>query len=276
MKNYLILLVAILFNMGTLVAQTNISDEPEYRNFCKSAVEDEKVFENFKRSKIYNNHVEHVSFELGGKYLNYILGKYPALVEKFEMFRSNDALGNPIKYNYDAYGDFSPTTLRYIKIAGDLQNIYSTLDTMRVIEIGGGYGGQCKILSDLFEFQEYIIVDLPEPLELTKKYLTKLGVQNVTYWTPDQVPADQSYDLVISNYAFSECSREQQTEYLTKIIKNSKYGYMTWNYISNYMALDFYEPQELRTILKDYNLKVTISPESPSTDKNNRIFTWKP
>ena len=41
----------------------------------------------------------------------------------------------------------------------------------RIVEVGGGYGGLCKVLSTVCEFDEYILIDLPEVSALQRKYI---------------------------------------------------------------------------------------------------------
>jgi hypothetical protein len=45
----------------------------------------------------------------------------------------------------------------------------------------------------------------------------------------NQHQGDVIYDLVISNYAFSELPSELQTRYIEKIILKAKRGYLTIN-----------------------------------------------
>ena len=52
------------------------------------------------------------------------------------------------------------------------------------------------------------------------------------------------YDLVISNYAFLELSREIQDMDFEKVISRSREGYITWNSLS-YDLLDGYSEDEL-------------------------------
>src|SRR5439155_585481 len=106
----------------------------------------------------YTDMLEHVSYSQGNDYLNIILNEYPDLVKKFSAFRENDAIGDPRTYLYEKHGLFSPTTLRYIKIAGDIRARFGDLSRMHIVEIGGGYGGQCKIIHDLCGFARYTII----------------------------------------------------------------------------------------------------------------------
>ena len=68
------------------------------------------------------------------------------MVPLFHRFRENDRLGSPLTCDYDACGRFSPTTLRYAKVYSDLMRLFRDLDGQRIIEIGGGYGGQCFVI----------------------------------------------------------------------------------------------------------------------------------
>ena len=51
------------------------------------------------------------------------------------------------------------------------------------------------------------------------------------YKTMNEISPNQ-YDLVISNYAFTELPREIQTVYYEKIISKSAKGYITYNDIT--------------------------------------------
>ena len=75
--------------------------------------------------------------------------------------------------------EISATTARYIKNLSDLINLFGSLDGMRIAEIGGGYGGLCKIISDQFELDSYTLFDLPDCLDLSKKFLDNFGIDNV-------------------------------------------------------------------------------------------------
>lgn len=90
---------------------------------------------------------------------------------------------------------------------------------MRIVEIGVGYGGQCKIISDLYEFESYTLVDLPSCLPLAKKYLDHFEVRNIICSTLDELDKKNQYDLVISNYAFSEITRGLQDDYIDKVTR---------------------------------------------------------
>lgn len=74
---------------------------------------------------------------------------------------------------------------------------------------------------------------------------------------------------MISNYAFSELTREVQDIYLDRVILKSQSGYITWNSLS-YDMMDGYALNEL---LEKIPNSFTI-PEEPLTSPNNCIIVW--
>jgi hypothetical protein len=106
---------------------------------------------------------------------------------------------------------------------------------------------------------------------LTNKYLQKLDVDNHRIINIDNISdLDEDFDLVISNYAYSELSRELQDLYYEKIIKRSKNGYFTYNFISELFNIDSYSKEEVFNKFSDKNLKVMN--EYPNTFENNIIL----
>ena len=221
-----------------------------YSLLCEQAANDDRIFETFRNRPEYTGVVETVDYSTGKEYLNIVMSQSPEFADVFEKFKSTDKLGNPKVYGY-LYGLFSPTTLRYIKVLSDLKNYFGSLNGMRIIEIGGGYGGQCKVISDLFEFESYTLVDLQPCLRLAKKYLDKLEVKNVSYCTSHDLTGKCNYDLVISNYAFSEITRNVQDIYIKKILNKSSRGYMLCNFITHGTQINSYTESELINLLNN-------------------------
>jgi hypothetical protein len=75
--------------------------------------------------------------------------------------------------------------------------------------------------------------------------------------------------LVISNYAFSEISRDIQEIYVEKIIQKSKRGYITYNEI-NKSEPYAYSKNELLSIIPGS----VEYPEIPMTNPHNCIIVW--
>ncbi len=99
---------------------TSVSDNAAYPQFCWQASRDERVFARFRSDPTYNAILEHVSQEQGEEYLR-IISADAQLLGAMDRFRSNDDYGGPTTFEYPSVGRFSPSTLRYIKVLGDLR-----------------------------------------------------------------------------------------------------------------------------------------------------------
>lgn len=219
--------------------KTSVTEETDYPSFCASAVRDDAIFASFRRMSPYVNIVDCCDEESGLACLKSVL-RSPEVAGRLDVIRESDRVGDPVTHDYGAHGTFSPTTLRYAKIARDIGALFGDRRAMDVIEIGVGYGGQCRILEALSPSRSYALVDLPPALDLARKYLTTMGVacaapgedsaSGVRCVRPDALPERSSYDLVISNFAFSELSRSVQDHYLDTIITRARRGFMILNH----------------------------------------------
>ena len=237
-----------------------------YNSYINNMLKDDELFNNFKQNEIYNNILEHVSEKQGKDYLEYLIRNYYHLIKKLDwnLLLENDKIGNPIKYDYKSILSphielesyfISPTTLRYIytscDILSNLNKIKNSNDSNEsneptVIEIGCGYGGQCKILYDIskcfnFKIKSYTLIDLNDANMLQNKYLKSLNYKtNINYISFENLKNNietnnnekllmNAYDLAISNYAIGEFSRDVQIFYIDNVIKRSNHNYIIWN-----------------------------------------------
>ena len=91
----------------------------------------------------------------------------------------------------------------------------------------------------------------------------------------------EDYDLVISNYAFSEIDLRTQTEYFEKIIKKAPHGYMTMNYLEPLQQEYQFERFDIKLLKREFdkiNLNLQVSLERPLTQPAgfapNVIVSW--
>jgi len=258
------------------MSRISISDTSNYKSICYNAATNEDSFNSFKRHADYNSILEHVNEQEGGQYLEYINQHFPEYKEYLDKFKENDNVGGPVMFNYGEVGMISPTTLRYIKVLADLKKLFGSLDDFRIVEIGCGYGGQCKIINDYFKPKEYLLFDLPESNMLIKKYVEKQGLSNTKILSLEEFNPEptESFDLIISNYALSEIRTDIQMEYFNKIISRSKRGYLTLNFIGHIFGVNTLNKEQIFDILSK-NYKIGELREEPLTEANNTIVFWK-
>lgn len=247
---------------------SSLSDNNVYPAYCMEASKNERIFLNFRRNEIYNQILEHVTEKEGAEYIIEIK-KQSNRLNDLAIFKENDLYGNPIKIKYPEIGEISPTTLRYIKVLSDLENTIGELNNLNIIEIGVGYGGQCRVIQAVSKPSSYTLVDLDAALALTKTYLNKFNIANKLHYKTMEELDNVEYDLLISNYAFSELPRNIQDIYLEKVILKSKHGYITYNEI-NPIHFNSYKKDQLLQIIS--NSKITD--EVPLTSEKNCIIKW--
>ena len=196
-----------------------------YLNVCNYAANSDEFFKQFKSHPAYRHVLEHVSFEEGQQYLKEIDIDY---LDKLDEVKENDSLGSPVIYEYPSVGEISPTTIRYIKNTSDIFNKFAT-SFNSIVEIGGGYGGLCKVLSSFIKFEQYLLLDLEECNLLSRKYLSHFDLPTLSYRSEEIDEIDENFDLLISNYAFSECHKDVQLDYIERFVKKSNNFYMMHN-----------------------------------------------
>jgi putative sugar O-methyltransferase len=265
--NYRLLNDPVL-NTSDFTSGTSISDGTMYSIICKLSVNDSNIYKNFRRYKSYFNVLEHVSKDFGKKYSSLLLAKDPTL-KKYRNSKNQNNIGNPLKFYYKNFGFTSPTLLRYLKVLEDLEFLFGSIDNKTVAEIGIGYGGQAGTIIQNSKVAKYYLFDLTEVNILASKFLSQLDLINIYSFFDGRDPAPVKSDLLISNYAFSELTREVQEVYINKVILNAKAGYITWNDLGNKQLNSL----SLDEILKKIPNSRSIN-EVPLTAKNNKIIIW--
>lgn len=203
-----------------------------YIQSCKDFVLNDSSFDNFKRDSRYTPVLEHVSEEESLLYISEMKSKELITDSVLNSVKENDKYGSPNLINYDQFGLLSPSTIRYVKSSLDILNYFGVDSNYKsILEIGGGYGGLCKVFTSFVDFTKYSLIDLPEPSKLSKKYLDHFDdIKNkIKYISTENIRVVKNIDLVISNYSFSECTEKYQKLYYEKIIKNCKKFYMIYN-----------------------------------------------
>jgi hypothetical protein len=207
---------------------TSISDYPGYTELCRRAAEDDACFAGFREDPVYRAVVTSQLHHKGRDCLAMLQarGFDPGF---FAAIRDHDRIGGPELVSYDGVGALAPQTMRYVKVLSDLELLFGSLDGASIIEVGGGFGGQCAVIAKRFRFARYTLVDLREPLLLARRYLDALAIPNVECAALEQLPINARYDLVISCYGLSELARAVQVMHLQRVLLRARAGYLLWN-----------------------------------------------
>lgn len=254
--------------------KNNLSDSERdgvYSLEIKRILSSQKLFNNFKRNHIYNFVLEHVDKIQGEEYLKVLRNRNDGFLKlSINSVLKSDGIGNPRKYNY-IEGFFSPTTLRYVKVSSDLKLLFGS-EIFSVAEIGCGYGGQTITSMILNKYHDYTLFDIHDVNLLIKKYLDHFIMDgSFIATTLNEYRGNNSFDLVISNYAFSELPYQLQIKYIEKVLVHSKRGYLTMNSglyedtLGNKIGLNK---------LMEYLPNVELYTETPNTGVNNYIVVW--
>jgi len=242
---------------------------------CRRASTNPKHFATFKQQPEFIKILEHVSPKTGRQYASLIKKRYPRILQKlnWESIQTNDKYGGASVCDYrDVFGKlpnttharFSPTTLRYAYQAIDALVKFPGKQ-LTIIEIGGGYGGLCKVIHDVApvigkEVTSYTLIDLPEPVSLQEKYLSHWELSDlkfISFSSNMTSRLDDKYDLLVSNYALGELNRWTQDIYADQVVKRCATYYVTWN---------------TKDVHPIFATAKTL-PEEPKTGRHNLLLT---
>jgi putative sugar O-methyltransferase len=251
-----------------------------YTESLKNLESDSSIFQNFKSDTHFTDILEHTDVNFGKQYKELIKKEFNEDPKNFmDIIAINDAIGNPVKYDFDGI-TMSPSNLRYIYhallIKSKCEAWFPKKESLKIVEIGGGYGGLCLYIKNIFKgiAVDYTIVDLPEPSNLQNKFLKETGQSNARSIPGSQLATLQGekFDLVISNYCISEIGRENQEEYFNKLIVNCDKKFFIWNYLTRQRKFFFFKSMDIDFIKKEDYIFET---ERPLTGEFNKFIYSK-
>ena len=224
------------------------TDKYTHVNICKKSLTDNNIYENFKTFPEFTYILEHTTERYGHIYIQLMIEKYKdyMVLLDWKKLKENDIIGNPSMVNFIELKDYvglencyySPSTIYYIYRGIDIiHNLLRNSKNFNILEIGGGYGGQCKLLIDMcvmfnVKIEKYGIIDLEYATKLQEKYLSTFGYKNIEYFgyeSTKEFNYFELYNAVISIYALSEFDVDVQNYYVNNIIDNNKNYYILCN-----------------------------------------------
>lgn len=204
-------------------------------DFMKDASVDD-----FKQHDNMTYAVEHINpmmIEYAKIWYSLIREKYDLpLDEIIKLIELNDKHGNPKKYFiHDDLVVCSPNSIKYIYFGLMTIKHMRGKEMNNFIEIGGGYGGQCLILLELFKFynidiNKYVLIDLREVVEFQEKYLSLHNIEDRCIFRKFPDMDDLGSDnFLFSCYCFGEISLELREIYYHDLFPIVKNGFIVWN-----------------------------------------------
>lgn len=245
----------------------------DYRAACVRATTD-AGFATFKTDPAYTKILEHVAKRFVAPYWEGIVRQETAhgIRVPWDAVKRNDAIGGPHTVQVNGM-KVSPTLLRYVCLGMDILNharATTTGQNLRIVEIGGGYGGQAFVLACLaplygLRIRSYVMYDLPEATALQKRVLRQLAPSLPVTWPPLTQATDMAPgQFLVSNYALGELPEKLQRAYCHALGRAVAHGYMVWNTPT--------VPPCVQQTIAQAGLKE--QPEVPLTGKHNRILLW--
>jgi len=242
---------------------------PGYLEACVRAAEDSAYFQKFRSQPEYAPILE---CGFAGESADYLFQHGSSQIwQKLELLRKLDTIGGPVTNDLPGFGIFSGTTLRYIVIADQITKFFNLPAGAKIAEIGAGFGGQCYIVSQFTPFSTYFIYDLPQVERLIGKVMRTLSVDNVRLMPVNAPLPAEKIDLLISNYAFSECDRQTQLDYFERVVKKADRGYVIFNQINIYDTLS---PREFIQLLEENGMNPIQKEEPIATYQGNVLILW--
>jgi len=245
-------------------------------DICLKSIDDETYFNSFKRNNLFTLILEHTSEKFGHDYCQLIISEFKDLINfiNWNKVKENEKLGGAVLIDFSELRSFiklpdyyfSPSTIAYLYKGLSFLRFLSSRNkkTFNILEIGGGYGGQCKFIKDLaplfkIEIGDYGLIDLKGVSDLQRKYLTTLGYEKINYYSYEELKdfnLFDKYDVLISVYALGEFVVEVQNFYVDNVLKNIKDFYLIWN----------------TEIIHEFFLNMNITCENPKTGQDNKLI----
>lgn len=247
----------------------------DWVKLTQKAAEEECVFDCFRSYDIAKLIVDGYPAVATHEYLKKIKAKkyYASLLNLWE---ANDSFMGPEIYIYYEGKKLTPATGRHLVNVNNYIELFGkTILTKSICEIGAGWGGECVLMQrvkDIYfpkKYLNYTIFDLSTSVGLIEKFTSKFAAKCT--FSNLSIIQKHSFDLVISNGAYSEMGRELQEEYFRKVISKSRNGYFITNFDTHSIRLGGFSTVEflkkLKSVFKNVYM-LDIEEYLSSFDKN--------
>lgn len=183
---------------------------------------------NFRRERAVREVVETLGPSDGRHHAARIRRSSPQHLEDLRV-KAVDAWGNPFRWPGLLLGtasSFSPTTLRYLSHALWLRENGRVKPGGTIVEIGVGFGGLAA-MNAIVSGARTVLVDLPLVARAASRMLEEVGLAGYGL-LEDAAELPQEFS-VVSNYAFTELTKELQDHYIRRFLRASSHGMIVSN-----------------------------------------------
>ena len=206
----------------------SISGTMDWPRACAALASGALTSKNFRRIHAVRQVVETLGPVDGRHFARWIRDSAPGYLTD-KRVAAIDAWGDPIRWPAACLGTpraFSPTTLRFLAHALWLKKEGFVKEGGTVVEIGVGFGGLAA-MNAIVSNATTIMIDLPPVVVAAMLQMRELGLGN--FASNDQSKATAGDVCFISNYAFTELSREMQDAYVDEFIRHADRGVILSN-----------------------------------------------
>ena len=169
-----------------------------------------------------------------------------ALATIYANFALNDTLGGSLYTLGTRFGPISGETLRYAGSTGMIVKAFGNLSGSTIVEFGPFVGGLAHSLLSYYtgSISQYYMIDLPEVQDLSKKYFQTMSYTvTLPYDTAslnyDSASAPSASNLFISEYALTEYTEPDLTNYFKQYVSQSAGFFIRSNFIDPSMYYGF-------------------------------------
>ena len=209
-------------------ADGSISGTMDWPRACAALANGTWTSKNFRRTHAVRQVVETLGPVDGRYFSKWIRDNAPEYLTDRRV-AAVDTWGDPIRWPAACLGTsraFSPTTLRYLAHALWLKREGFVMEGGSVIELGVGFGGLAA-MNAIVSKATTIMVDLPPVAEAAMLQMNELGLGK--FASTDHAKAAAGDVCFISNYAFTELSRDMQDTYADQFIRHADRGVILSN-----------------------------------------------
>lgn len=215
-------------NDSILFGDGSVSGTMDWPRACAALANGTWTSKNFRKTHAVRQVVETLGPVDGRYFSKWIRDNAPEYLTDRRV-AAIDAWGDPIRWPAALLGTprtFSPTTLRFLAHALWLKREGFVKEGGTVVEIGVGFGGLAA-MNAIVSRATTIMIDLPPVIDAAMLQMNELGLGK--FASIDHAKAADHDACFISNYAFTELSRDMQDTYADQFIRHSHRGVILSN-----------------------------------------------